>query len=72
VTNVLDPSFFGSAVITTDIASLDIHGPNCTDPVGPGKIVFREHRDQNHASEHWYTWRAGPPALQPKVASRGG
>jgi DNA gyrase/topoisomerase IV subunit B len=30
----LDPVFLGSSAITTDIATLDVHGPHCTEAAG--------------------------------------
>ena len=54
VAYVLDPAFFGSAAITTDIAALDVHGPYCTDAVGPGEVLIRDHRDKDRAAEHRY------------------
>jgi DNA gyrase/topoisomerase IV subunit B len=47
VAYVLDPAYFGSAVIATDLAALDVHGPYCTDAVGPGEVVVRDHRNDN-------------------------
>lgn len=43
---VLDPAYFGSAAITTDIAGLDVHGPDCTDTTGSGTVVIRDHRER--------------------------
>jgi DNA gyrase/topoisomerase IV subunit B len=54
-TFVLDPAFFGSATITTDIAALDVHGPDCADAGGPGEIILRDHRGTNRSAEHRYT-----------------
>lgn len=54
VAYVLDPAFFGSAVITTDIATLDVHGPHCADADGPGEITVRDHRSDNRSTEHRY------------------
>lgn len=52
VAYVLDPGYFGSAAITTEIAGLDVHGPHCTDTVGPGTIVIRDTRDPRVPTEH--------------------
>jgi hypothetical protein len=52
VAHVLDPAFFGTAVITTDIAALDVHGPDCTGTVGPGEVVIRDHRNENRSAEY--------------------
>jgi hypothetical protein len=54
-TFVLDPAFFGSATITTDLAALDVHGPDCADAGGPGEIILRDHRGTNRSAEHRYT-----------------
>jgi DNA gyrase/topoisomerase IV subunit B len=54
VAYVLDPAFFGSAVITSDIGTLDVHGPHCADDVGPGEIVVRDHRSDNSSTEQRY------------------
>ncbi len=54
VAYVLDPAFFGPAVITNDIAALDVHGPYCADAVGPGEVVVRDHRNGIRSAEHRY------------------
>jgi hypothetical protein len=53
VAYVLDPAHIGSALITTDIASLDVHGPDCSDTTGPGNVVIRDLRDLSHLTERW-------------------
>lgn len=52
---VLDPDFFGTASITTALADLDIHGPDCRDAVGLGEVVVRDHRTQGGPAEYRYT-----------------
>ncbi|MEE3918296.1 hypothetical protein V2I01_05765 [Micromonospora sp. BRA006-A] len=49
---VLDPAYFGSAAITTDIASLDVHGPACTNTTGSGKVVIRDRRGRSRPNEY--------------------
>ncbi|ADL48501.1 hypothetical protein [Micromonospora aurantiaca (nom. illeg.)] len=49
---VLDPAYFGSAAITTDIASLDVHGPDCTNTIGSGKVVIRDRRERSRPNEY--------------------
>ncbi|MEV5765491.1 hypothetical protein AB0L34_13105 [Micromonospora sp. NPDC052213] len=49
---ILDPAYFGSAAITTDIASLDVHCPDCTNTTGPGKVVIRDRRERSRPSEY--------------------
>lgn len=45
VTLELDPAYFGpSAAISTDLGSLDLHGPHCTEPGGPGYVAIRDLR----------------------------
>jgi DNA gyrase/topoisomerase IV subunit B len=39
---LLDPAHIGASVITTDIAGLDVHGPDCS--VIDGKLVIRDLR----------------------------
>ncbi|MEU9202712.1 hypothetical protein [Streptomyces sp. NPDC048332] len=42
----LDPAYFGSdSAITSDLTSLELHGPHCTGRDGAGYVVFRDHRD---------------------------
>jgi hypothetical protein len=50
----LDPGFFGSSVITTDIATLDVHGPYCTEAAGSGEVVIRDHRSANGSADIRY------------------
>jgi DNA gyrase/topoisomerase IV subunit B len=52
---ILDPAFLGSSVITTDIATLDVHGPHCTEAAGSGEVIVRDHRRANGSAEHRYT-----------------
>ncbi|MFG1780243.1 hypothetical protein ACGFIR_13925 [Micromonospora sp. NPDC049051] len=49
---VLDPTYVGSSAITTDLASLDLHGPHCTDTTGPGKVVIRDLREPSRPHEY--------------------
>jgi DNA gyrase/topoisomerase IV subunit B len=51
----LDPAFLGSSVITTDIATLDVHGPHCTEAAGSGEVIVRDRRCANGLAEHRYT-----------------
>ena len=45
VTFELDPAYFGPrAAISTDLRSLDLHGPDCTEPSGPGFVTVRDLR----------------------------
>ncbi|MEV4481509.1 hypothetical protein [Micromonospora coxensis] len=52
VAYTLDPAYFGSAVITTDLASLDVHGPHCTNVTGPGRVVLRDLRERSRPHEY--------------------
>jgi DNA gyrase/topoisomerase IV subunit B len=51
---ILDPAFLGSSVITTDIATLDVHGPYCTEAAGSGEVIVRDHRRANGLAERRY------------------
>jgi DNA gyrase/topoisomerase IV subunit B len=51
----LDPAFLGSSAITTDIATLDVHGPHCTEAAGSGEVIVKDHRHANGLAEHRYT-----------------
>jgi DNA gyrase/topoisomerase IV subunit B len=53
VTYVLDPAHIGSALITTDIAGLDVHGPDCSDTAGPGKVLIRDLREHRRPTDRW-------------------
>jgi DNA gyrase/topoisomerase IV subunit B len=55
VAHILDPDFFGSAIITTDLADLDLHGPHCVDAVDLGGVLIRDHRSQGRPAEYRYT-----------------
>jgi DNA gyrase/topoisomerase IV subunit B len=45
VTFELDPAYFGPNVaISTDLGSLDLHSPHCTEPSGPGYVAIRDLR----------------------------
>jgi hypothetical protein len=45
VAYVLDPGYFGAgAAITTELSTLDICGPYCAQPGGPGDVVIRDLR----------------------------
>jgi hypothetical protein len=55
VAYTLDPDFFGSAIITTDLADLDLHGPHCVDAVDLGGVLIRDHRSQGCPAEYRYT-----------------
>jgi hypothetical protein len=55
VAHILDPDFFSSAIITTDLADLDLHGPHCVDAVGLGGVLIRDHRSQGRPAEYRYT-----------------
>lgn len=39
----LDSTWAGTA-LSTDLASLDLHGPDCDAPVGPGRVTLRDLR----------------------------
>ncbi|MEU4771594.1 hypothetical protein [Micromonospora sp. NPDC023644] len=52
VAYILDPAYFGSAAITTDLASLDVHGPHCANTTGPGKVVVRDRRERGRPHEY--------------------
>ncbi|WP_164842468.1 hypothetical protein [Actinoplanes solisilvae] len=52
---ILDPDFFGSAVISTDLANLDLHGPHCANFPGPGEVLVRDHRPPSGPVEYRYT-----------------
>nr|BFE58058.1 hypothetical protein GCM10020063_025840 [Dactylosporangium thailandense] len=54
VAYVLDPAYFGSAAITTDLAGLDVHGPHCPEPGGPGAVVVLDRRVRAPLSEYRY------------------
>ncbi|MGI8334787.1 hypothetical protein ACRYCC_32955 [Actinomadura scrupuli] len=48
VTFELDRIYFGpDAAITSDLNALDLHGPYCTDPPGPGRVTIRDLRRGN-------------------------
>jgi DNA gyrase/topoisomerase IV subunit B len=47
----LDAAFFGSSVITTDIAALDVHSPYCAEAAGLGEVIVRDHRTANGSTE---------------------
>ncbi|MFD9320573.1 hypothetical protein ACFWDQ_23355 [Streptomyces sp. NPDC060053] len=52
----LDPEYFGrEAAIGDDLGSLDLHGPYCVEPGGPGHIVIRDARSGRSPTE----WRYG-------------
>ena len=51
---ILDPAYFGSSVITSDIAALDVHGPYCAEAVGSGEVIVRDHRSANGSVERRY------------------
>jgi DNA gyrase/topoisomerase IV subunit B len=55
VAHILDPDFFGSAIITTDLADLDPRGPHCVDAVGLDGVLIRDHRGQGRPAEYRYT-----------------
>jgi hypothetical protein len=45
VTYILDTDYFKpAAAITADLAHLDVHGPYCTYPAGPGSVIIRDLR----------------------------
>jgi DNA gyrase/topoisomerase IV subunit B len=46
VTYVLDPAYIGPALITTDVANLDLHGPGCSGITGSGRVEIRDLRSQ--------------------------
>ncbi|MFD7841276.1 hypothetical protein [Streptomyces sp. NPDC059761] len=49
----LDPAYFGSAsAITSDLTSLDLHGPHCTEGDGSGYVVFRGNRGGGDRPEY--------------------
>ncbi|WP_157435608.1 hypothetical protein [Actinospica robiniae] len=51
----LDPSYFGSsAAISTDLNSLELHGPHCTELSAPGCVVIRDLRPHASPSEIRY------------------
>ncbi|RBJ08187.1 hypothetical protein DRA43_06880 [Micromonospora provocatoris] len=52
VAYVLDAGYFGSAAITTHLASLDVHGPHCTSTTASGTVVIRDHRDRSRPNEY--------------------
>jgi hypothetical protein len=39
----LDSTWVGAA-LSTDLASLDLHGPHCDAPLGPGRVTLRDLR----------------------------
>ncbi|MFH8769551.1 hypothetical protein [Streptomyces sp. NPDC017958] len=46
VSFTLEPAYFApGAVITTDAGGLDLHGPYCDEPPGPGGVTLRDRRD---------------------------
>ncbi|MEU4623345.1 hypothetical protein AB0G04_25660 [Actinoplanes sp. NPDC023801] len=47
----LDAAFFGSSVITTDIAALDVHSPCCAEAAGAGEVMVRDHRSGSGSTE---------------------
>lgn len=55
VAYLLDIAYFGSAVITADIAGIDVHGPYCTDRTGPGTVRIRDRRDPDRSTECRYS-----------------
>ncbi|MEV4539086.1 hypothetical protein AB0J82_35465 [Asanoa sp. NPDC049518] len=52
VAYLLDPAYFGSALITAITAGLDLHGPQCTERAGPGMVLVRDLRDPDQPAEH--------------------
>lgn len=54
VAYLLDAAYFGSAVVTADLASLDVHGPHCTDSAGPGTVLIHDRRNPDRPTEHQY------------------
>ncbi|MFJ8476919.1 hypothetical protein [Kitasatospora sp. NPDC094011] len=45
VSLTLDPACIGADVaIPTELAGLNLHGPFCTAPPGPGRLLIRDHR----------------------------
>lgn len=47
----LDPDYFGpSASFSVELDSLDLHGPHCTDPAGPGFVEIRDYRSGDDRS----------------------
>ncbi|MGW7244179.1 hypothetical protein [Streptomyces sp. NPDC054804] len=51
----LDQSYTGArTVLATDLGSLDLHGPHCGDPHGPGSVVVRDLRDRSNPAEIRY------------------
>lgn len=55
VAYLLDTAYFGSAVITADIAGIDVHGPYCTDRARPGTVLIHDRRDPNRSTERRYS-----------------
>ena len=46
VTFALDPEYFGwNSALPTDLDHLDLHGPYCSKPAGPGRVIIRDFRD---------------------------
>ncbi|MFB6393559.1 hypothetical protein [Polymorphospora lycopeni] len=44
----LDDAYFGPGqVIAADLASLDLHGPDCNGPAGPGHVTVTDARGQD-------------------------
>ncbi|MFD4604406.1 hypothetical protein ACFWPQ_41120 [Streptomyces sp. NPDC058464] len=51
----LDQEHAGAgAALADDLGSLDLHGPHCRDPRGPGRVVLRDLRDPGSPAEVCY------------------
>lgn len=52
VAYLLDAGYLGSsAAVTADLSVIDVHGPYCALPTGPGFAVVRDLRDSNGPTE---------------------
>ncbi|WP_232838758.1 hypothetical protein [Streptomyces geranii] len=52
VSFAVDPAYVGEHfVFPTDLEKLDLHGPHCLEPAGPGSVLFRDVRDGHTTSE---------------------
>lgn len=52
----LDPAYVGhDAAITRDLNTLDLHGPHCTEPAGPGQVTIRDLRRGPDSTPSHYT-----------------
>ncbi|UIX33946.1 hypothetical protein [Streptomyces sp. GQFP] len=52
VSFAVDPAYVGEHfVFPTDLANLDLHGPYCLEPAGPGYLLFRDVRHEHSTPE---------------------